>query len=60
MINLIAIYMPIGPGPLAELVCRARLLEVTLKPTYRVPPNLIVSDTPTCIRGTFLKSNPLS
>ena len=60
MINLIAICMPIGPDKLAELVCRARLLEVTQKPTYRVPPNLIVSDTPTCLRGTFLKSNPLS
>lgn len=60
MFNLNAIYMPIGPGPLAELACRARLLEVTQKPTYRVPPSLIVSDTPTCLRGTFLKSNPLS
>lgn len=60
MFNLNAIYMPIGLGPLAELVCRARLLEVAQKPTYRVPPNLIVSDTPTCLRGTFLKSNPLS
>ena len=60
MFNLIAICMPIGPDKLTELACLARLLEVTQKPTYRVPPNLIVSDTPTCLRGTFLKSNPLS
>lgn len=57
MFNLIAICMPIGPDKLAELACRARLLEVTQKSTYRVPPNLIVSDTPTCLRGTFLIPN---